>query len=120
MGAISGFISLALLTSACRGPAGPRGLTNVQVAGQSGSAITGRYVLDGQEFTLNESLPFSIASKALSSIEIHKIDPSQGLSLAAQHDRSGWHYEGMVEAPPGVSGVRVDIANGVVLRRVCQ
>src|SRR5260221_7576710 len=114
-------VSLVLLSGVlagfgCASPA--TSTTTIKVIGPEGSPVRGSYVQNGHRYPFTGALPFGLAHDGLSEFEILKEHPDETLTLAAQSDDRGWHWEAVNEAGDGVSGLRVRFHQGLMIDRI--
>ena len=86
--------------------------SRIQVTGEPGTPVHGYYLRAGRQFQVNEVVPFTIAERGLSFVELRKGEVEAELGFTVQ--QGGSEITGTW--PAGMNGVQFSLENGVEAR----
>lgn len=90
-----------------------QGTTTINVTGRPGTRISGFYVQDGQRHKFSDAVPFTLSERAVSEVEIRKVNPDESITVETRYEDPERHlsYANMA-AGLGVPGVHVELRKG--------
>jgi hypothetical protein len=114
-----GFIVLLFAGCATTHPTAPEpDVLSISVNGDSGAALTGFYIRDGQRTDLSGNIPWTFALDGVSQLEIRKLNPESTADAEVHFQSHQADFSNTLAVGPGIKGVRVNVNSGFALTAI--